>query len=158
MRVRSYPGANTFDLYNKIWSRELDVSKHSLLICSIGTNDLCNLKVDAHVIAQAVMYLFHTIKEFNPQARLMYVGILIRPKDIGGILEQRRKVVNKLIQRYCRQEGVHFLRAWRSMTNGEDLKARAYAKDGLHLSRTGARYLYRYIEGNIRTVEGFMKL
>ena len=158
MRVRSFPGSTTYDLYNKIWSGELDVSKHSLLICSVGTNDITNMKVNPCIIAYGVKFLLHTLKEFNPGARLMYAGMLIRPKDIGSIIEQRRKLVNKLVQIYCREEGIHFLKAWKSMMTGPHIKARAYAKDGLHLSRTGARYFYKYIEGNIRTVEGEMRL
>jgi lysophospholipase L1-like esterase len=158
LRIRSYPGASTFDLYNKIWAGEIDVSQHSILICAVGTNDLTNLKVKPCVIADGILFLFHTIREFNPHALLMYSGMLIRPKDAGGVLEQRRRLVNKLVQRRCRDENIHFLKSWKSMMNGSELRSRAYAKDGLHLSRTGARCLYRYLQGNICTVEGDMKL
>jgi lysophospholipase L1-like esterase len=158
LRIRSYPGANAYDLYNKIWAGELDVSKHSLLICAIGTNDLSNLKVKPCVIANAIAYLFHTIREFNPHARLMFSGLLVRPKNLGGPIEQRRRLVNKLVQRHCRNEDIHFIKSWKALMNQSDLRPWAYAKDGLHLSRIGARYLYRRIEGNICTIEGEMKL
>ena len=158
LRIRSYPGATAYDLYNKVWSGELDVSQPSIVICAVGTNDVTNLKVDPTVIAYGIMFLFHTIHEFNPEARLMYSGMLVRPKDEGGVIEQRRRVVNKIVQRACRHEQIHFLKAWKSMMNKSDLRPRAYAKDGLHLSRSGARYLYRYLEGNICLVEGAMKL
>ena len=158
LRIRAYPGASTFDIYNKIWSGELDVSWHSLLICAVGTNDLCNLNVQPSIIVYGIKFLFHTLKEFNPGARLIYSGMLVRPKDLGGVIEQRRKLVNKMVQRHCRQEGIIFLKSWKCMLNGTDLRPRAYAKDGLHLSRLGARYLYRFLQGNICTAEGEMKL
>ena len=62
LRIRAYPGACTYDIYNRVWSGELDVCWHSMLICAVGTNDLCNLKVQPSTIVNAIRYLFHTLK------------------------------------------------------------------------------------------------
>ena len=158
LRVRSYPGACVYHLYNRILSGELDVCQHSIVICSVGTNDICNLKVDPSVIAQGIMFLFHTINQFNPEALLIYSGMIIRPKDLGTILERRRRLVNDIVYRQCQANGIQFLKSWKCLMRKSDLRPYAYGRDGLHLSRLGAIYLYKFLEGNIRTVEGLMKL
>jgi lysophospholipase L1-like esterase len=117
-----------------------------------------NLNVNPSTIAKGITYLLDTLTQFNPEAMVIYSGMIIRPKDLGTTLERRRRLVNDMVYRHCQANGIHFLKSWKCLMRGSDLRPHVYARDGLHLSRLGARYLYKFLEGNMRTVEGLMKL
>jgi lysophospholipase L1-like esterase len=158
LRVQAFPGATSYSLYNKVWSGDIEPQEFSMIIVSVATNDLCEKDKSPSEIANSIRYLFHTLRVFNPCAVLVYSAMVVRPKDIGGPLEQRRKVVNSIVQHHCRYQNVIYLKSWKCLLYRGNIKPRVYAKDNLHLSATGSRTLYRFIEGNIRTIEGLMKL
>jgi lysophospholipase L1-like esterase len=154
----AFPGAKTHDVYEKICRGELVVSNFDLIFVSLGTNDVSDANMTPSNVTCGIMNLMDTIHEYNPSARLVVLGMLIRPKDEGTALEYKRKLSNTMVRQECRGYGIHFVKACKSLMNGSALKPRVYAHDGLHLNRFGARYLYRTIEGNIRTLSGLMRL
>jgi lysophospholipase L1-like esterase len=158
LRVMAFPGATSHTIYEKICKREIVVEGFDLICLAIGTNDVSNEALAPSMVTTGIMNLMDTIHVFNPEARLVVLGMLVRPKDEGRAIEYRRKLVNNMVQGDCKRYGIHFTKAWRALMNGSYLKPRVYAQDGLHLNRFGARFLYRTIEGNIRTLAGLMKL
>jgi lysophospholipase L1-like esterase len=158
LRVMAFPGARSHTIYEKVCSKEIDVALYDLVFVAIGTNDVSDPALTPSMVTTGIMNLMDTIHEFNPQARLVVVGMLIRPKDEGTAIEYQRRLVNNMVQQECKRYGIHYTKAWRSLMNGPALKPRVYAQDGLHLNRFGARFLYRTIEGNIRTLAGLMTL
>ena len=158
LRVMAFPGATTHMIYEKICKKEIDVVGFDLIFVALGTNDVSDHTLAPSMVTTGIMNLMDTIHIFNPEARLVVLGMLVRPKDEGQAIEYRRKLVNNMVQRDCKRYGIHFTKAWRALMNGSDLKPRVYAQDGLHLNRFGARFLYRTIEGNIRTLSGLMRL
>jgi hypothetical protein len=102
--------------------------------------------------------LLDTIRDTNPNAMVVYSAMLTRPKDIGTGAEQRRKLINKQMERACKSRGMYFARATKCLMNGLVVRNRVYARDGLHLNRFGSRFLYRFYEGTLRNIEGMMKL
>jgi lysophospholipase L1-like esterase len=139
-------------------SGEIMIGNHTLVFCAVGTNDLTNLALSPSMITCGIMNLLDAIYAANPAARLAFSGMLIRKKDIGTNLEYRRKLVNKMVKDECHKLGIHFFKSWKALMTGSSIKPRVYAKDGLHLSRRGARCLYKRIEGNIKTMAGLMRL
>jgi lysophospholipase L1-like esterase len=137
---------------------EINVTGFDLIFVSVGTNDVSDDALAPSMVTTGIMNLMDTIHTCNPDARLVVLGLLIRPKDEGTALEYRRRLVNTMVRQDCKRYGIHFTRAWRALMNGSTLKPRVYAQDGLHLNRFGARFLYRTIEGNIRTLSGLMRL
>jgi hypothetical protein len=158
LRVMAFPGAKAHTIYEKICKKEIEVAGYDLIFVEIGTNDVSNLELTPSMITCGIMNLMDTIHVYNPEARLVVLGMLVRPRDEGTAIEYRRKLVNVMVKGDCKRYGIHFTRAWRSLMNGLSIKPRVYAQDGLHLNRFGARFLYRTIEGNIRTLSGLMKL
>jgi lysophospholipase L1-like esterase len=158
MRVMAYPGATASQIIRRISEWEIYPDLYSIVIVAVGTNDISNLEIDTKDVLLDIVNLLDTIRDTNPSAMIAYSGMLTRPKDMGTRVEQRRKVLNKQIQRQCRDRGMYFIRAWRSLMNGMSIRSRVYARDGLHLNRFGTRFLYRMYEGSIINIEGIMKL
>jgi hypothetical protein len=107
--------------------------------------------------AQGIIMLMVCMMSINPRALIMYSGMLIRPKDLGTAVEYRRKLINKMVKDMCKNRGIIFIKSWRCLMTQSNVRARVYAHDGLHLNRTGARHLYRCLEGNIVNVEGRLR-
>ena len=98
--------------------------------------------------------LMAQIQAINPTAVMMFSGLLCRPKDMGTEVEYRRKLVNQIVFKLCNQRGFFCVKAWRCLMARLNVRPRVYARDGLHLNRTGARRLYNFLEGNITNLEG----
>lgn len=158
MRVVAYPGGTAESVLNKMCQGDFDPSFQQIIVVAIGSNDVANLSHTPREITWDIMNLIDSLRLTNSSAMIAFSGILIRPKDIGTPIEQRRRLVNKLVQWCCNARGVYFMRSWKSLMNGSELKRRVYARDGLHLNRFGARFLYRYLEGNLKNIEGQMRL
>jgi hypothetical protein len=158
MRVMAFPGATAKTILGKYARGEIDSRFHEIVILAIGTNDVTDVTRSVSEVVAQIMELIDIIRAGNPWAMLVFSAMLIRPKDIGTIVEQRRKLANKRIEWACKDRGVQFMRSWKSLMNGSFLKDRVYARDGLHLNRFGARYLYRHMESTLKNVEGLMKL
>jgi lysophospholipase L1-like esterase len=93
------------------------------------------------------------IRAINPRALIVFSGLLVRPKDQGTAIEYRRRLINTIVQKMCRDHGFFFFKSWKCLLTGSNIRQRVYARDGVHLNRFGARHLYRRIEGNIRCLE-----
>ena len=158
MRVVAYPGGTAESILNKMCNSDFDPSFHQIIVVAVGTNDVANLSRTPREITWDIMNLIDSLRLANPMAMIAFSGILIRPKDFGSPIEQRRRLVNKLVEWSCKSRGVYFMKSWKGLMNGSDLKRRVFARDGLHLNRFGARFLYRYIEGNLKNMEGLMRL
>jgi hypothetical protein len=130
---------------------------YSLMICAIGTNDASDITMPCKLAAQGIVMLMVSMKAANPEALIMYSGMLIRPKDLGTAVEYRRKLINKMVKEMCIQRGIIFIKSWRCLMTHSSIRARVYARDNLHLNRTGARHLYKCLEGNIINVEGRLR-
>jgi lysophospholipase L1-like esterase len=158
MRVMAYPGATASTLIRKISEWEIVPDLYTIVIVAVGTNNTANLTEPPREILLDITNLLDTVKDTNPGAMIAYSGMLTRPKDIGTIVEQRRKLLNKQLERACRSRGIYFIKSWKSLMNGLLIRDRVYARDGLHLNRFGTRFLYRFYEGTIKNIEGIMKL
>jgi lysophospholipase L1-like esterase len=157
LKVISVPGARAHEILMKIQSRKILIEDFSLIIVAIGTNDASDVTMPAKLAAQGIVMLMALIQSMHPTAVLMFSGLLLRPKDIGTEIEYRRKLINQIAFSMCNQRGFYCIKAWKSLTIGLAVRPRVYARDGLHLNRTGARRLYNCIEGNILNLEGKLK-
>jgi lysophospholipase L1-like esterase len=158
MRVLAFPGATARTILEKFRQGQIDSRFHQIVLLAIGSNDICDMARSPREIMTQIMEVIDTIRASNEWAMIAFSGMLIRPKDIGTSIENRRKHTNKLIEWACKTRGVYYMRSWKSLLNGSFLKDRVYARDGLHLNRFGARFLYRYMEGSLKQMEGLMKL
>jgi lysophospholipase L1-like esterase len=158
MRVVAIPGAKAYDIFARLHTKQIRVENYSVIFLAIGTNNLTNMADPPTLIADSIMTIVYFIRLHNPHAMVAVCGMLIRPKDLGTFIEYRRRLVNTIVQKLCRAQGVIFLRAWKVLMTGSQVRSRVYARDGLHLNRTGANVLYRYLKGNLTNFEGLMRL
>jgi hypothetical protein len=158
MRVVAYPGGTAQSILGKMCDSKFDPSFQQIIVVAVGTNDVANLTRTPREICWDIMNLIDSLRLTNSTAMIAFSGILMRPKDFGTPIEQRRRLVNKLVEWSCMPRGVYFMKSWKGLMNGHDLRRRVFARDGLHLNRFGARFLYRYMEGNIKNMEGLMRL
>ena len=158
MRVVSLPGAGAYQVFTRLHSNQIRLENYTIICLAIGTNDVANMDNTPTYIADTIMMLLWFIKRANPTAIVAYSGMLIRPKDLGTFVEYRRHLVNSIIQKLCKAQNVRFLKAWKCLMTGSNVRDRTYARDGLHLNRSGARHIYRYLKGNITNFEGQMRL
>jgi hypothetical protein len=154
LRVVSVPGARTHNMIMRVCTGKIPTAKFTLVIVAMGTNDVADVTMPATLVAQGIVMLMARIEALNPTAVLMFSGLLVRPKDLGTKIEYRRKLVNKLVFELCNQRGYFCIKSWKCLMVKSELRARVYARDGLHLNRTGARHLYNCMEGNILNLEG----
>jgi lysophospholipase L1-like esterase len=54
----------------------------------------------------------------------------------------------------CNERGYFTIKSWKCLMHGMNVRPRVYARDGLHLNRTGARRVYNCLEGNLTNLEG----
>ena len=97
------PGARAHDLLVKISSHQIPVINHSLVIVAVGTYDVADVTMPPKLAAQGIVMLMVQIQAMIPEAVLMFSGL---PKDIGAVLEHRRKLVNELAFKMCNQRGL----------------------------------------------------
>jgi lysophospholipase L1-like esterase len=119
----------------------------------VGTNDVADITMPCMLAAQGIVMLMSTIHAINPAAVIVFTGLLIRPKDVGTDIEYRRRLVNKIVYDMCTERGYICIKSWKCLMTRSKIRERVYARDGLHLNRTGARHLYKCIEGNITNLE-----
>jgi lysophospholipase L1-like esterase len=129
-----------------------------MIICAIGTNDVSCKDTTATLAAESIMTLMWVIRRANPTAILVVCGMLIRKADLGTAVEYKRRLVNTIVQRRCRAQGIKFWKAWKCLMTRSAVRRGVYARDNLHLNRAGARVVYRFLEGNITNLEGGMRL
>lgn len=157
LRVIAIPGARAHDMLRRVCATQIRIEGYSLIICAIGTNDAADPTMPCKLAAQGISMLMATISSINPDAMVMFSGLLIRPKDIGTHIEYRRMLINKIVTDMCKSKGIRIIKSWRCLMTRSNVRDRVYARDGLHLNRMGARHLYKCLEGNITNVEGKLK-
>jgi lysophospholipase L1-like esterase len=138
--------------------RQIRLENYMIIFCAIGTNDVARPETSATLAAESIMTLMWVIRKCNPTAILVILGMLIRPVDLRTPIEYKRRLVNTIVQRRCRAQGIYFRKAWKCLMSYSNIRRGVYARDNLHLNRMGARYLYEYVEGNITNLEGLMRL
>jgi hypothetical protein len=152
-RVMSYPGARAHDLLLKVCREEINVEGFQMIIGAVGTNDASDTSMPPSLAAQGIVLMMACIAAANPRAIIIISGMLIRPKDQGTVVEYRRKLINRMVELKCRERGNYFFKTWKCLMTRSSIRARVYARDGLHLNRYGARHVWRRLEGNIRALE-----
>jgi lysophospholipase L1-like esterase len=156
--VVALPGARAEDVFNRLMRRQIRLANYQLIICTIGTNDVASKETSATLVAEGIMTLMWVIRRANPTAILVVSGMLIRKADLGTPVEYKRRLVNTIVQRRCRVQGVKFWKAWKCLMTRSEVRRGVYAMDNLHLNRSGARIVYKFLEGNITNLEGGMRL
>ena len=84
------------------------------------------------------------LKAHNQTACVAISGIIQRPSSSVSVNE-KRKVVNRLFNKFARHEGLQFIRTWRPFLNEDKTpNVELFAKDGLHLSaKCTARFFFK---------------
>ena len=154
LRVMAVPGARAHDMIIKVQANKIPLDPYSIVIVALGTNDVSDVTMPPMLVAKGIVMLMVLIQSKNPRAVIMFSGLLCRPKDIGTEIEFRRKLVNQIVFAMCNERGFFSIKAWKCLMQGLSVRPRVYARDGLHLNRTGARRLYNCLEGNITNLEG----
>ena len=155
----SLPGAGAYDIFTRLYQKQIRLESYSIIFVATGTNDVANMKNQPTLIADYIMTLVWFIRQQNPSAIIGVCSMIIRPKDLGTMIEYRRHLVNSIVKRLCRAHvGVFFLQSFRCLMTRSGIRPRCYAHDGLHLNRTGARHIYSYLKGTITRLEGSMRL
>jgi hypothetical protein len=90
----------------KVCARKIPVDGFSLVIVATGTNDVSDVTMPVKLVAQGIVMLMARIEAINPTAVMMFSGLLVRPKDLGGEIEYRRKIVNKLVFEMCNERDI----------------------------------------------------
>jgi hypothetical protein len=157
-RVMAFPGARAHDLMMKIYTGAIRVEQYQIAVCAVGTNDASDTTMPCMLAADGIMMLMSQIAAANPHCILVYSAMLIRPKDLGTSVEYRRRLINSIIQKKCKGAGYYFYKTWKCLMTQSNIRHRVYARDGLHLNQHGARHVWRRIEGNIRALEGGLRL
>jgi lysophospholipase L1-like esterase len=159
MRVVAMPGARAYDVFTRLLRDQIRLERYAIILCAVGTNDVANKDCTASQVADFVMTLVYYIRKANPTAVIAISGMLIRPKDLATPIEYKRRLANTILEKMCKRiPGIYFLRSWKCLMTRSGIRARCYARDGLHLNRTGARHLYNYYKGNMTNFEGQMRL
>ena len=153
-KVQAYPGATVKKIYHKLLRREISVTGMRLICVHLATNDVCDRSLSPTQIKHQLATLFRLLRFLNPGALLFYSAILIRPKDIGNYREAKREETNKQMEKWCRWTGIMFIKSWKAMLNGFNIRPGVYMKDGLHLTYYGAHQLRKCIEGFFKCMEG----
>ena len=106
LRVVAGPGARAHDTIMKVGAGKIPVDGFSLVIVATGTNDVSDVTMPVKLVAQGIVMLMARIEAINPTAVMMFSGLLVRPKDLGGEIEYRRKIVNKLVFEMCNERDI----------------------------------------------------
>ena len=93
----------------------------------------------------------------HPSTRLAIGIILPRPIDEkdedGGLAKEERRVeTNKQLKKMCRQKGVLFANFRDAALTSETINRKWYARDDLHLNKTGIEALGEYYQGVASTL------
>lgn len=165
-----FPGCTINALAHKINSGDIDVRNYHYITLLIGTNDLgpkhiwkyykserkagrsgenlpYHTTTPIPVITSALNNLNKTIRSFNQNALIFFVGIPPRPYDHHRNHSHHRDT-NVELSRFCSQNNISFIKSHTSyMKFGKPL-LELYS-DGLHFSSEGNCKTARLIESNI---------
>lgn len=168
-----FPGCTIGALTHKIESGSIQIGKYDYIIVLIGTNDLSSKDIWAFyksevrqgrsgsnlpyhspiaipVLACLYRKLITTIRAFNPNARLAFLGLLPRPFDHHRNKEHHIQA-NYILKNLCDELHTSFVQTHRSfMKYGKPIEELFI--DGIHPSPKGTVQLREMI---INTINGF---
>jgi lysophospholipase L1-like esterase len=138
MRVVAMPGARAYDVFTRLMRNQIRLDRYAIVFLAIGTNDVDNADSRASAIIEGIMTLVFFIRKHNPTAVIAVSGMLIRPKNLCTPIEYKRKLVNTMVEKMCKRlPGIAFMRSWKCLMTRSGVRAGCYARDNLHLNRTG---------------------
>ena len=145
-RVIAVPGANIDTIFNMIMTNKVDVQGYRIILLHFGSNDTFIAKPIQ--IAQNMSRLIDMIIMRNPQVRIAVSGIIVRYEHTWQE-EENRRFTNDEIAIMCSLRGIRQMKSWKCvLSKGVPIHA-DYARDDIHLSRSGADKIKEYMEGNI---------
>ena len=157
--VQAYPGAAIQDIIAKIQRGDIWLSGYRIIIFHVGSNNLHDEHVTVSGMFEAYKKLVYLTRSQNSRAAIVISEIIPRTyEDQEGL--NKRMFVNRAIEYLAKHEQeVYFFRTYRAFTYGLTLWAdrKFFARDGLHLNRTGTRALKGSLNGNIITLKGKLR-
>jgi lysophospholipase L1-like esterase len=150
-RVLAIPGANIDTIFNMIESNKVGVQGYRIILLHFGSNDA--FLAEPIRVAQNMSRLVDLIIWHNPQVRIAVSGIIVRYEHTLKE-EKSRRESNDEIAIMCRLRGIRHMKSWTCVLDkGVPIHA-DYARDDIHLSRSGADKIKDYMEGTIISMKG----
>ena len=150
--VYSIPGADIERMYSEITRGNIDVSYQKCVFVQIGTNNLS--RDSPPEICAKMSCLLDAIRSRNKQCKIVFCGIIIRPRDENTAqyfyqqgdttLAVKRREVNDLIALMLNEKGAFLLHSWECLMSGSSVNELMYYRDGLHLSDMGVTRMTQY--------------
>ena len=153
--VVAYPGINIDRLCWKIKLNKPSISRYSLIVLHVGTNDVVDLGIQT--ILNKYKILLAAVRQSNSKAIVGFSSIFPRPCSSK---ETNEKVilVNRELKQFSRQSGVYFIPSYRPFVNrNKEIITDLYAVDKLHLGFKGTQVLKKNLIGNIITIQSLHK-
>jgi lysophospholipase L1-like esterase len=134
-----YPGAKVEDITDSVCDITKNRPDSTTYIVHVGTNDLCNNKVNRVDILKKYKTLLATFKEKSKN--VIISGILPKLNADYSFLNDAFNI-NRELKWLCKSMGVGFVNTWDSFYERSDV----FARDGLHLSEVGSTRLGRMFD------------
>ena len=131
------PGARIDDV---CWQVDSMCRDQDVVVVSVGTNDVPYGSLDS--IRRSYKELLFRLKETG--CKVVVVGLL--PRRGSASMLHMMVVINSWLESICRLFGFEFVDFWSKFDSRPD----RFMKDGLHLTREGARVLARGVNGKVK--------
>ena len=153
--VQSYPGATVRGLCWKIGLGKVRLCGYKIIVLHVGTNDLISKPIER--IVEDYEQLILSVRKLSNKALIGVSAIIPRPID-ERTHKQKRISVNKALNLMCKDfADCIFLRTYKPFERNKLGSRELFAKDGLHLSRAGAKVMKSFINSNIITLQERLK-
>lgn len=156
--VHAYPGKRIEDIYHKILSKEIDVSKYWVIVIHASSNNLSDDTIEN--VLQYFRKIVDLIKRNNKYVHVVVSAIIPKLFDEES-LQKKRINWNNELRVMCKATNCHFIETWKKFENfNQHLKRIVFMeelytkKDGIHLNEAGTKVLKDYLETNIIRIKG----
>ena len=141
VKVYSFSGSKTEDLHDHLkplFRRHPNAEK---LILHVGTNSLKDNRRNPRVVAEEIVDLARGVSFQQPDIEIAISSVVSRTDD--GELDQMIPDVNKILQKFCRQNDWNFI-------DNSGINADHLNRSKLHLNKSGSALLARHFISFVR--------
>lgn len=145
-------GDQTQHVLWRLGNGDLEGYKAKLFVVMIGTNNMWSRDADPAHAAAGVKAVIDLIREKQPQARILLMGVLpIGEKPTAG--REKRAGVNKLISKYAGGQ-VEYMDIWDKYLEADGTISKEVMHDYLHLAPKGYDIWAESIAGKVKEIAG----